>query len=193
METIKPGKYVELVYKVTATGADGDVFTMDFTEQRPDRFVYGVEKGLIEQLETSLLDMKEGDTFDLTLAPADTLKEFGERDENAVMHLNKSIFVIDGKFDSNTVAVGKVLPMMTEDGYQVQGMVIDITDDKVVMDFNHPFAGKTVSYVGHVKTVRDATPEDLPQSGCGCGCGHDHHHHDDGCGGCGCDDCGGCH
>lgn len=191
METIKPGKYVELVYKVKATGAEGDVFTMEFTEQRPDRFVYGVERGLIEELEKSLLNMKEGDTFDITLEPKDTIKEFGERDEKAVMTLNKSIFVIDGKFDSNTVAVGKVLPMMTEDGYQVQGMVTEITDDKVVMDFNHPFAGKTVNYAGHVKTIRDAKPEDMPHSGCGCGCDHDH---EDGCGdGCGCGDCHGCH
>lgn len=190
METINPGKYVELVYKVKATGEKGDVFTMEFSEQRPDHFVYGVEKGLIDQLEKKLLGMKAGDTFDITLEPKDTLAEFGERDEKAVITLDKSIFTVDGKFDSDTVAVGRVLPMMTEDGIQVQGMVTEITAEKVTMDFNHPFAGKTVNYAGFVKFVRDAIPDDLPQhDGC-CGCDHEHHHHDDG--GC-CGDCGGCH
>ena len=186
MDTIKPGKFVELVYQVKAADAEGNTFTMEFTEQRPDRFVYGVEQGLIEKLEKSLLGMKQGEEINLVMSPEETSKEFGERDEKAIMTLNKSLFTIDGKFDSNTVAVGKILPMMTEDGYQVQGMVTEITDDKVIMDFNHPFSGKTVSYIGRVQLVRDATPEDMPHHGCSCGCGHDH-------GGCSCDDCGGCH
>ena len=185
MDTIKPGKFVELVYQVKAVDADGNTFTMEFTEQRPDKFVYGVEQGLIDKLEKSLLGMEQGAEINLVMTPEETAKEFGERDEKAVMTLNKSLFTIDGKFDSNTVAVGKILPMMTEDGYQVQGMVTEITDDKVVMDFNPPFSGKTVSYIGHVQLVRDATPEDMPHQGCGCGCDHDH--------GCSCDDCGGCH
>ena len=157
MDTIKPGKFVELVYQVKAVDADGNTFTMEFTEQRPDKFVYGVEQGLIDKLEKSLLGMEQGAEINLVMTPEETAKEFGERDEKAVMTLNKSLFTIDGKFDSNTVAVGKILPMMTEDGYQVQGMVTEITDDKVVMDFNHPFSGKTVSYIGHVQLVRDAT------------------------------------
>ena len=55
------------------------------------------------------------------------------------------------------------------------------------MDFNHPFAGKTVEFAGEVVEVRDATEEELhPHHGCGgCGCGK---HQDDSCG-CG-DDCG---
>ena len=185
MDTIKPGKFVELVYQVKAVDAEGNTFTMEFTEQRPDKFVYGVERGLIQQLENALLGMEQGAKIDLTMTPDETRKEFGERDEKAVMTLNKSLFTIDGKFDSDTVAVGKILPMMTEDGYQVQGMVTEISDDKVIMDFNHPFSGKTVGYSGYVKTVRDATPDDMPHSGCGCGCDHDHS--------CNCGDCGGCH
>ena len=83
------------------------------------------------------------------------------------------------------VLVGNVIPMMTEDGYRVHGIVLNISDDKVSVDFNHPLAGKTVRYTGKVVNVRDAKAEDMqPQPSCGCGCGHDH----DGC----CDNCGGC-
>ena len=185
METIETGKYVELVYKVTATGPDGYAFSMEFTENRPDRFVYGFEDGIVTNLENAVLNLPQGGTFDFTMSPADTEREFGKRDEDAVVALDKSVFTVDGKFDKKTVAVGRVLPMVTDDGHQIQGMVTDITGDKVVMDFNHPFAGKTVTYAGYVKTVRDSTPADMPQQGCG------------GCGGCGsnsggCGDCGGC-
>ena len=109
MDTIKPGKFVELVYQVKAVDADGNTFTMEFTEQRPDKFVYGVEQGLIDKLEKSLLGMEQGAEINLVMTPEETAKEFGERDEKAVMTLNKSLFTIDGKFDSNTVAVGKIL------------------------------------------------------------------------------------
>ncbi len=51
------------------------------------------------------------------------------------------------------------------------------------MDFNHPFAGKTVRYEGVIEEVREATPEELKPQGGGC-CG--------GCGGGSCgDSCGG--
>ena len=82
--------------------------------------------------------------------------------------------------------------MMTADGFRINGIVLDVTDDKVKMDFNHPLAGKDVRFKGKVTLVRDATPEELqPAQGCGCGCSHSDcgdHDHD----GCGCGD-GCCH
>ena len=88
------------------------------------------------------------------------------------------------KFEGNTV------PMMTSEGYRINGSVLKVTDDKVLMDFNHPLAGENLHYVGMVKLVRDATEEELhPRHSCGCGCSHDHGSCGDGCGDC----CDGCH
>ena len=79
---------------------------------------------------------------------------------------------------------------MTADGYHINGVVIDVTPAEVIMDFNHPLAGKDVRFKGKILEVRDATPEELqPAHSCGCGCGHDHC--DDGCGD-GCCDEGNC-
>ena len=75
---------------------------------------------------------------------------------------------------------------MTAEGFHITGLVKEVTGETVIMDFNHPLAGKGVRLKGKVLTVRDATPEELqPSHGCGCGCGHDH-------GDCDCndDDCG---
>ena len=77
------------------------------------------------------------------------------------MELDKEIFMVDGKFDDQTVFEGNTVPMMTSEGYRINGSVLKVTDDKVLMDFNHPLAGENLHYVGMVKLVRDATEEEL--------------------------------
>ena len=188
METIKPGKYIELAYEVFEVEKEENALMMKFTEEHPDRFIFGVEKDVLPDFEKGLQGLKAGDTFDMTFSPE---QAFGEHLEKYVMDLDKSIFNNEeGVFDSKMVYVGNVIPMMTEDGYRVHGIVLDINDEKVVVDFNHPLAGKAVRYKGKVVTVRDAKAEDMqPQHSCGgCSCGHDH----DGCGD-GCNGCSGCH
>ena len=108
------------------------------------------------------------------------------------MELDRDIFVVEGKFDEEMIKAGALVPMMTADGYRINGLVKEVTADKVKMDFNHPLAGKAVRFDGKILTVRDATPEELqPAHGCGCGCDHDHcDEHGDGHCGCG-DGC--CH
>ena len=96
----------------------------------------------------------------------------------------------DGKFDSGFVQVGRYVPMRTADGQTVNGLVLDITEDKVRMDFNHPLSGKTLHFVGHVQEAHPATDQELKRfeqllhGGCCCGsdeeeCGG--HHHDETC------------
>lgn len=187
METIKPGKYIELAYDVYEVDNNEDALMMKFTEEHPDKFVFGVEKDVLPEFEKGLQGLKAGDTFEMTFGPE---QAFGEHNEEYVMELDKEIFINEeGVFDSKQVYVGNVIPMMTEDGYRIHGIVLNVGDEKVSVDFNHPLAGKTVKYTGKVVTVRDAKAEDMQpmQHSCGCGCGHDHDC-SDGCGG-----CNGCH
>ena len=108
-------------------------------------------------------------------------------------HLDKSIFEVEGKFDDEYVTVGNYIPMMTAEGYRINGKVLEITDKEVVMDFNHPLAGKDVRFQGTISEVREATPEELHPAHGGCG-GCSGGGSDEG-GECGCNDgsCGGCH
>ena len=62
-----------------------------------------------------------------------------------------------------------MLPMMTDQGFAMHGKVMSIGGNEVVMDFNHPFAGKTARYEGKIEGVREATPDELEPKGCG-GC-----------------------
>lgn len=190
MEKIKPGKYVEITYDLYQINPDGtEKLVHQVDPEDPEKFVFGVTRGMIEPLEKALDGMEPGATYDVT-AKAD--EAFGPYDIEQIVTLEKDIFMVDGKFDAEMVKPGALVPMMTADGFRINGLVKEVTDKEVVMDFNHPLAGKDVRFKGEVKTVRDATPEELqPAHGCGCGC----HAHgcDDGCG-CGDhDDCCGSH
>ncbi len=185
---IKPGKFVSLTYSLyTGVGEPEETLMMRATDEMPDQFVFGVEQNVLPALMEKIEGLKQGDKFDFVLSVDEA---FGERDEEHVIELDKAIFTVDGKFDDQIVFEGNTVPMMTAEGYRINGSVLKVTDTTVLMDFNHPLAGESLHYVGEVKLVRDATEEELhPRHSCGCGCGHDHGDCGEGCGDC----CDGCH
>ena len=179
---IKENSFVTLTYVLTV---DGEV--ADQTDaSRPLEFIFGINM-LLPKFEEQIKGLKPGDTFKFTLTPENA---YGEYHEEAIIPVDKNMFFIDGEFKSDLVFVGAVLPMMDQDGNQRPGLVKEITDDKVIMDFNHPMGGKTLNFEGKIVAVRESTPEDfarLTGGGCGCGsgCGSD-------CGAGGCCDAGSC-
>lgn len=190
MEKIEPGKYVELGYDLYQINADGTKTLVHQTDENdPEKLVFGVTRGVIVPLEKAIEGLQAGDTFAVDVKAEEA---FGPVDPEQVATLPKEVFEVDGKFDAEVVKPGALLPMMTADGYRINGVVKEVTDKDVVMDFNHPLAGKDVSFAGKILLVRESSPEDIqPAGGCGCGCDHDHCG-DDHCGeGCGDGHC--CH
>ncbi|MDZ7636420.1 MAG: hypothetical protein U5L72_19145 [Bacteroidales bacterium] len=74
--------------------------------------------------------------------------------------------------------------MMDSQGNRMNGVVVEIGDAFVKMDFNHPLAGTDLYFSGRIAGVREATPEELmgpvsngcsscgsKSSGCGGTCG----------------------
>ncbi|MDE6810597.1 MAG: peptidylprolyl isomerase [Muribaculaceae bacterium] len=183
MEKIEPGKYVEMVYDLYSVNPDGtETLVHQSDPEDPEKFVFGVTRGMIAPLEKALEGLEKDAPFDVAVKADEA---FGPYDPEQVAVLDRDIFLVDGKFDEEMIKVGAIVPMMTADGYRINGVVKEITPEKVSMDFNHPLAGKDVRFKGQVKEVHDATPEELKPFQGGCGCG------DGGCGdGCG-DGCGG--
>ena len=180
-EKVEQGKYVEYSYKVY-DDADGSLL-FETPKGAPDRMVFGVTPGIVPGLMAAMEGLSAGDRFEVTLPP---VAAFGDKNPDLIMTLDKEIFMRDGKL-ADEVKVGAVLPMMTADNLRVNGTVTEI-GDKIKMDFNHPFAGLTVRYEGEIDKVRDATPDDLAQTG-GCCCGGSCSEGDCGCGSdgsCGC-------
>ena len=192
---ITANKYVAVTYDLNVGEGDERELMEKATVERPLQFIYGMGM-MLPAFEAALQNLAVGDKFNFSLAPADA---YGEYKEENVLDLPKSIFEVDGKFDAEMIKEGNTVPMMDSEGHRMNGSVLEVKQDVVVMDFNHPLAGSKVRLRGEVKTVRDASEQEIKaaKGGCGCGC-HDHdcgddcgcHDHDCGCGdhdcGCGC-------
>ena len=183
MEKIEPGKYFEFVYNLYRVDDDGTATLVHEVErENPERAIFGVTQGFVIALEKALEGLAPGDKFDVT---ADPDEGFGPYEKDEVVNLSRDIFLVDGKFDEEAFVPGAYVPMMTADGYRINGLIREVTPTEVVVDFNHPLATDKVRFEGEVLAVRDATPEELhPTNSCGCGsCG---------CGSCGDEEGGDC-
>lgn len=195
-EIIDEGKFVAFSY--TLKDADNGEILFEAKPSAPDVMVYGVSQEVIPGLVATIKGLGKGDRFSVTLPPE---VAFGQRNEEYVQQVPVEAFMRDGKM-AVEVKEGAVLDMMTNTGDIISGRVVKITPEIIEMDFNHPFAGKTVDFEGQIVEVRDATEEELhPKHACGCGCSH-HGDCEDGCcgskddkekSGCGCGDGCGCH
>ncbi|MDD4673817.1 MAG: peptidylprolyl isomerase [Bacteroidales bacterium] len=144
--------------------------------ENPMQFIYG-NGALIPSFENNIKDMKAGDNFDFSI-PAD--QAYGPVVKEYVLNLPKNIFERDGKIDEGLLQVGARLPMVDQEGNQMNGLVVEVKEDHVVMDFNHPLAGKDLHFAGKVEAIRDASAEELVG-------GHAHnpeHNHEEGCDSC---------
>jgi FKBP-type peptidyl-prolyl cis-trans isomerase SlyD len=69
---------------------------------------------------------------------------------------------------------GNFLTLVDQDGNPMRGKVVEAGEEVVIMDFNHPLAGKGLHFTGEVLNVREASEEELAH-------GHVHgpggHHH----------------
>jgi FKBP-type peptidyl-prolyl cis-trans isomerase SlyD len=74
------------------------------------------------------------------------------------MMLGKEIFA---EAPAEIMVVGNTLHMQDQNGNPVPGTIVEITDEGVRMDFNHPLAGVELHFEVMVLEVRDATQEEL--------------------------------
>lgn len=117
------------------------------------------------RVEEALDGKQAGHACEVKLEPDDA---FGEYDASHIRVEPRDMF-------PKNVAVGMQFQGSAQGSdYVVLYTVTDVADDKVVVDANHPLAGKTVTFKCTVKDVRKATPEELAH-------GHVHgeggHHH----------------
>ena len=183
--TIAPNKFVSVEYELYVGDENERVLMEQTTPDRPLEYIQGMGM-MLPEFEKKLFGLKAGDKFDFVLKCDEA---YGQPVDEAIQELPREIFVDgEGKLDA-LVVEGATLPLHTPDGQIVRGSVVEIKEEVVVMDFNHPLAGEDLHFIGSVKDVHDATPEEIEQffgghDGCGCGCGEDHEHeHEGGCGG----------
>lgn len=175
-------KYISLTYKLYTIGDDGKKeLVEEATEERPFLFISGFGIAL-ESFEQRTLDLAKDDNFEFELTKDEA---YGDYDPAQILDLDRGIFSINGHFDHEHIYKDAIVPLQNEDGHKFYGRVIDLNEDKVKMDMNHPLAGKNLHFEGKVLENREATNSEIESlvnhlggEDCDCGCDHDH---------CGCD------
>ncbi len=184
-------KYITVAYKLYTIENGEKDFIEEANAEHPFQFISGLGMTL-ETFEAQIKDLNIGEKFDFTVP---TSEAYGEYDDDHVIDLPKEVFIIEGKFDDERVVEGAIIPLMTAEGQRVNGSVVEVKEDVVVMDMNHPLAGCDLNFVGEIVMSRPATNEELAEvasmmSGGGGGCGCDNCGGDCGDGNCGDGNCG---
>lgn len=191
MEQQTPNKYVTVAYELYT---DNDKGIYELVEKAPIEHPFQFISGLgiaLDSFENKILALTEGEAFDFVLKVDEA---YGPYEQDHVIELPKETFAINGRFDKDMVYPGAVLPLVNADGMRFQGLVLELKDDTVIIDLNHPLAGKDLHFKGQVVTMRDATNEEIQalinHEGCNCGgdceggceggCGGHHHEHGEG-------------
>lgn len=152
---IENNKLVSVIYELREGNSDGRVIET-IEEERPLNFIYGTGR-LLPAFEENLGTYSIGDKFGFLLSAVDA---YGERREEMLINVPLSIFQANGKIDENICYVGNLVPMMDNSGNHIDGIINEISENFVRMDFNHPMAGVDLWFEGSILDVRDPSEED---------------------------------
>lgn len=155
---VAKNKVVSLTYELQVDDENGEKTLVEKVEKdQPLVFLFGAGS-MLPEFEKNLDGKSAGDTFAFSIDPENG---YGEFDEEAVVDLPKDIFKVDDKIEEGMLEVGNVIPMTDQQGHRLQGRVVEVMDDAVTMDFNHPLAGMDMHFAGQIVNVRSATLEEI--------------------------------
>lgn len=161
MEIVK-NTVVSLQYQMFDSAGE----MLDQTQDgEPMVYLHGGYDGIFPIVEEALHGKKTGDKIDVTMEPDDA---FGEYDADLVRMEPQDVFPPE-------VEVGMMFEADDpESGDVMLFTVTEIADGKVVVDGNHPLAGKRIRFTATVQEVRTASPEELAHGHVHGPHGHDH-------------------
>lgn len=106
-------------------------------ESDPLEFTIGNEE-IIPGVEDAVKGMEEGEQKEVTIPPD---QGYGERNEEAIMDIPN-----DQLPDDVDPQVGMVLQAQTQDGGTLKLQIVEVNDDSVKVDANHPLAGQNLNF-----------------------------------------------
>lgn len=147
-QTIQDDVIVTLNYTVKV---DGEV--VDTSEgHEPIEFIQGMGH-VIDGLESNLYGMAAGESKQFTIDPQ---QGYGEQDPDAIAEIPRAEFPPDIPLEP-----GVELVLKDEEGDEMEAHIVGVGEEKVIVDFNHPLAGKAMDFTVEVIALRWATEEEL--------------------------------
>ena len=179
MLTVEENKVVTFEY--TLKNDSGEILDSS-AKTAPLEYLHG-SGNIIPGLEAELEGKKVGDKFKASIEAEDA---YGLRFEELVQKIDR-----DKLSHLPSIEIGMQLQAYDEEGMQIL-TVIDITDNEVTLDGNHPLAGEKLHFDVEIIDIREATEDEIEfgLNGGECGCGGESCGTEDskGCGG-GCSGC----
>ncbi|QDV68697.1 FKBP-type peptidyl-prolyl cis-trans isomerase SlyD [Rosistilla carotiformis] len=158
---ITADKVVAFDYKLT----DDKGELIDSSEgHEPLLYLHG-QGGIIEGLERALEGLKVGDHVNVTVQPEEG---YGLRSDELIQEVPRDEF--EGDED---IEVGMQFEADTPDGPMIF-TIIEVSDEIIHVDGNHPLAGETLTFDVTIREVRDATDEEMEHGHAHGEGGHDH-------------------
>lgn len=152
---VEKGKLVTVDYSLFADGPEGELLE-ETNADEPMSFIFGHED-MLEAFESALEGKKEGEAFSVLIKSDDA---YGPEDESAIVDLPMSTFMVDGELDDELLREGELIPMQDEEGNELMGIVLEVKDDVITLDFNHPLAGLDLYFDGQVTKISEPSDED---------------------------------
>ena len=154
-------KIVTLHYTLT----DNDGKVIDRSDDGSFAYLHGA-RNIIPGLENALAGKSAGEQVNVSIAPEEG---YGARDDSMMQQVPKTMFE-----DGSQIAVGSQFHAQGPNGEMLIVTVMEVHDEHVVVDGNHPLAGVELNFDVTVVDVRDASAEEIEH-------GHAHgpegHHH----------------
>ncbi|MDE6886905.1 MAG: peptidylprolyl isomerase [Helicobacteraceae bacterium] len=180
MNKVKNNHLVSICYQVTDK-SNGEILDSNNDRENPLTFLMGKNQ-VIEGLEKAIIDKEIGSKFNAEIEPKDA---YGIRNPEFLQEIPKN------QFSGIELIKGMTLYGQSEDGQNAQVIVKEIGEDSVIVDYNHPLAGKTLLFEVEIISSKEPSEQEileLTSHSCGCGhsgggcCGGHHKEHSDGCG-----------
>jgi FKBP-type peptidyl-prolyl cis-trans isomerase SlyD len=138
---------------------DGD--TVDTSQDHePIEFIQG-QGHVIQGLESNLYGLQAGERKEFVVPPDEG---YGELDPDALAEIPLSEFPTHIPLEP-----GVELLLKDEEGDEMQAYIVEVGEENVMLNFNHPLAGKDMHFSVEVVSLRWATAEELDH-------GHVHTH-----------------
>jgi len=157
MGKVENGIFVSVDYKGTLQ--NGEVF--DTSSGQPLEVQIGAGK-VIKGFEEALLGMSLNEKKSFTIEPE---YAYGQRDESL-----KRVFAMAEVPPEIDLQVGQIVGIRSEEGQQIPASIVQVDDENVTADMNHPLAGEVLHFEIEVKGISSTPTQNPDECGQSCDC-----------------------
>ena len=147
MQKAKNGDYVTVEYDGTLD--NGEAFESS-SENGPLSFVIG-QNSVFPSFEKAVIGMAPGETRDATVGSAEA---YGPRREELVQTIDRS--ALGKEIDPQPGMVVGIKMEQEGQTHQIPATVVEVNDDQITIDYNHPLAGRDLQYKITLQAISEA-------------------------------------